>query len=358
MTLCEMSSLSLVEDLTPAQVRTLANKMKDRPVRVHCTHTHETYETTQLVAFCLCMYKNSSRPLTMLAKFAIYDATRVISHLVHIAPTIFNIDQIGIFLQTMMLYIVQARLDSVTALRRRLGRESALSECGCLLIATYLITRLEKHKHGQLTNDMAVIAGSIKAIRDPGLDNDEDINLTASKLVTFNNELQRMSNIIFHEEKLCTTSEPWGWFLGILLEGAGQYVDYVKEHNDKHISRTSTILAFGFAFAGLIPFAGQFMGIIGLVADKALHQFWRSDDYRPFIRKLDGLLDTKIVLTGHLAVQKHPGLAGLEILTAKQHCDDILNVKRRTQAMGAHAAFHKKAGSRVIGFLDQAIHRH
>ncbi|MCJ1412885.1 hypothetical protein MMC19_006985 [Ptychographa xylographoides] len=356
MTLCEMSSLSQTEDLKPQQRRILADKMKDRDITLHFEH-NKTYHTTQLVAFCLCISAYSSSPLTMLADFAIHDATRVISDLVCIEPSIFNIDQIGIFLRTIMLYVVQLELKKET-LNMHLELECALSESGCLLIATYLINKLEVYKVGQSTDDIGRIASSISYIPVLALENIDERELTVSKMGTFENELQRMSNIIFHQKELCTTPEPWGWFLGILLEGAGQYVDYVNQHKKKQIERTSTVLAFGFAFAGLIPLADQFMGIVGLIADKVLHHFWQSDDYRPFIRRLDGLLQTKVVLTGELGTRTEPRLNRLKVLAAKQFCDDILNAKRRTQEMGAHVALHKKARGRLRQLMDRIHHRH
>jgi len=339
-TLSQLSCLDL-ERLDKAEVEALANAMKDVHVALHCKHVRNKFETTQLVAFCCYINENSPRPLTVLAKFAIHDASRVISHLVKIGAEIFTVDQIGVILKTMMLWVVEKPLDSQDRVEERLDRQSDLSRCGCLLLSTYLEVALRNHRTGDVTAEISARLNELKNIQDPGTES--QLISAATRSVKSENDLQRMSNIIFSDQALNTIPEPFGWFLGILIEGSGQFVDHLKEQEDHDINATSSVLAFGFAIAGVIPFAGPFMGLVGLTADLALHHFWKSDDYRPLIRQLDGLVESRVVLQGEMVAAKE----GLDVLKSKQHCDDMINAKKRTQNMGTHVSLHKNIGSRI-----------
>ena len=221
-----------------------------------------------------------------------------------------------------MLWTVSRKLKTDHDIKARPARENALSECGCLLVAAYLEYRIKVNYTTNLnTAEMTAILSELKRIQDPGpLAN---LQIAAQRAATSAHGLQRLSNIIFSSAILADKSETHGWFLGMIIEGAGQFADPAKEAKDKTIEHVSTMLAFGFTLSGFIPYAGPFMGIVGLTADKALNHFWRSDDFRPFIQKLSGLTEAMIVLQGQKAIQG----GDRDPLAVKQCCDDMINAK-------------------------------
>jgi hypothetical protein len=304
-------------------------------------------DTTALVILCyylglpvFCSKKDGMRldrsideSAELMAKFAINDAERVVTDILAIGPGIWDSTHIAWYLKLAMTYILDLPISNSKEIHVKVKEEIDLCQTGCRLIATYQdnVTQfMANHHDEQDEKALGDRLGNLKL--NSGIC--QDMFSPHYKQVYVKNGrtddcISKIGQIVFADRQLRTRPEPFGWVVGMMLEGCGQYVDELKYRTDSRINHTSTALSFVFSIAGFIPMAGEFSGIVGLLANTTLTHFWKSADLRPLIVSLDGHIQTSLDnMQKDILAKAGPNQA------IESRITEILRVMERTQKNG------------------------
>lgn len=116
-----------------------------------------------------------------------------------------------------MLHILRKDVGTPDHIERWLKLRTTLSQCGCQLIQAYheVLLRHNRHIHKEKTPQR------LAELQQLGIPpNNTDQIAAAARSIQSESDMKKMKSITFADPTLRTPPAPFGWFLGILIEGS------------------------------------------------------------------------------------------------------------------------------------------
>ena len=174
--------------------------------------------------------------------------------------------------------ISRANVPGMSVIERQRGRDE-MAVVGSSLIAAYINNFRSRQKHQE---DGKEVKDAIDAVNQhyDGMPSDVAKLLGRALLQAegLSQSSKTLYDAVFQSLPAEIGSQAHTDFMACLVAGAQRYAKFAKKKSEQKIEHTSTAMAFVFALAGFIPYAGPFMGLAGLIADKTLHASWKPKD--------------------------------------------------------------------------------